>query len=76
MKLKEGLPIERAQMRIRVVAPVKLVNKMKKLLTKLVVTIEKEEVEGEELIMLILMDPGQYRTIEDNMKNGTQVCKQ
>jgi len=71
VKLKETLPIERAQMRIKVTTPVKMVNKIKKLFNKLSVVIEKEEVEGEEVVLLILMDPGQYRTIEDQMKEAT-----
>jgi len=72
VKLKEKLPIERAQMRIKIVCPVKLVNKIKKLLTKLGVAVEKEELEGEESVLYILMDPGQYRTIEENVKDATQ----
>ena len=34
-KLKETLPIDRAQMRIKVETPVKLINKVKKMLRKL-----------------------------------------
>ena len=34
-KLKETLPLDRAQMRIKVTCPVKMVNKVKKLFKKL-----------------------------------------
>lgn len=71
-KLKETLPIQRAQMRIKIVCPVKVTNKLKKQLNKLEVTTEKEEIVGEETFLIILMDPGQYRNIEELVKSDTQ----
>ncbi|XP_023324462.1 ribosome maturation protein SBDS [Eurytemora carolleeae] len=72
-KLKETLPIDRAQMRIKVETPVKLINKVKKMLRKLEVNTESEEVEGDDIVkLIILMDPGQYRNIEQLIKDETQ----
>merc|ERR1711915_319810 len=72
-KLGESLPIERAQMRIRISAPVRAANKLKKLLSKLAVIVESDEVEGEDTsTLVILMDPGQYRHVEELVKSETQ----
>jgi len=71
-KLKETIPLDRAQMRIKLTSPVKMVNKIKKLLKKLEVSVEEETMEGEEVVVIILMDPGQYRNIEDLVKQETQ----
>lgn len=70
-KLKETLQIERAQMRIKITIPIRGANKVKKLLTKAAVTTESDEVVGEETVLVILMDPGQYRNIEDLVKSET-----
>eukprot|EP00088_Acartia_fossae_P016062 TRINITY_DN1895_c0_g1_i9.p1 TRINITY_DN1895_c0_g1~~TRINITY_DN1895_c0_g1_i9.p1 ORF type:complete len:253 (-),score=62.55 TRINITY_DN1895_c0_g1_i9:76-834(-) len=70
-KLKEVLSLQRAEMRIKVVTPVKMLNKIRKLLTKLEVTIESEEEAEGETSITILMDPGQYRNIEDLVKSET-----
>jgi len=71
-KLKETLPLDRAQMRIKVTCPVKMVNKVKKLFKKLEVNLENEVVDEETVVLTILMDPGQYRNIEEIIKQETQ----
>ena len=38
-----------------------------------IVSIESESVEGEEGTLVLLMDPGQYRLLEDTVKTETQV---
>jgi hypothetical protein len=40
-----------------------------------IASIESETIEGEEGILIILMDPGQYRNLEDTIKAETQVRK-
>lgn len=71
-KLKEVLQIQRAQMRMKVVIPARAINRIRKSLTKMEVTIESETVEGEEGTLLLLMDPGQYRLLEDTVTTETQ----
>lgn len=72
-KLKDVLDLQRAQMRIKVSTPVRTLNKIRKLLKKLEVTIESEEENADgEASLTILMDPGQYRNIEELVKSETQ----
>ena len=78
-KLKASIPIERAMMRMKVVSPIKASNKIRKCLTKLGtgVSVESEDKVDEELVMILLVDPGQYRGIESIVKEETQViCTQ
>jgi hypothetical protein len=37
------------------------------------VSVESETLEGEEGTLVLLMDPGQYRLLEDTVKTETQV---
>ena len=71
-KLKAQLPIERAQMRIRITVPIanqrKIVSGLKKIDTKT----EKEERSDNDVVMVCLVDPGQYRAIDDLVKSETQ----
>ena len=74
-KLKTNLSIERAMMRMKVVVPIKTANKMRKFLTKQNqnVKIEKEEKDGEEMVITLLASPGLYRDIESTVRDETQV---
>ena len=74
-KLKTNLSIERAMMRMKVVVPIKTANKMRKYLSKQNqnVKIEKEEKEGEEMVITLLASPGLYRDIESTVRDETQV---
>jgi ribosome maturation protein SDO1 len=73
-KLKETLPIERAQMRMKVITPIRFNNKIRKQLTKLGsdCTVESEDKIDDTMALVILVDPGQYRTIDDLVRNETQ----
>jgi len=73
-KLKASLPIERAQMRMKVVTPVKYSNKMRKQLKQLgaAVTVEAEEKVEDSMELILLVDPGQYRAIDDLVRGETQ----
>ena len=59
-KLKETLPIERAQMRMKVLTPVRFNNKIRKHLTKLGAscTVESEEKVEDVMVLVLLVDPG------------------
>jgi len=73
-KLKETLPIERAQMRMKVITPIRFNNKIRKQLSKLgaACTVESEDKIDDTMALVILVDPGQYRTIDDLVRNETQ----
>ena len=74
-KLQASIPIERAMMRMKVVTPLKASNKIRKSLSKLGpgVKVESEEKVEEEMTMILLVDPGQYRGIDTLVKEETQV---
>jgi len=73
-KLQASIPIERAMMRMKVVTPLKASNKIRKSLSKLGpgVKVESEEKIEEEMMMILLVDPGQYRGIDTLVKEETQ----
>lgn len=73
-KLQASIPIERAMMRMKVVTPLKASNKIRKSLSKLGpgVKVESEEKVEEEMVMILLVDPGQYRGIDTLVKDETQ----
>jgi len=73
-KLQASIPIERAMMRMKVVTPLKASNKIRKSLTKMGpgVKVESEEKVEEEMVMILLVDPGQYRGIDTLVKDETQ----
>lgn len=73
-KLQASIPIERAMMRMKVATPLKASNKIRKSLSKLGagVKVESEEKVEEEMVMILLVDPGQYRGIDTLVKEETQ----
>jgi len=71
-KLKDTLPIERANMRMSVTVPLKMSSKIYKNLRKLGVTSESEEKDGDEVRMVLLVDPGQFRQLDELVNEGTQ----
>jgi len=73
-KLKDTLTIERAQMRLKIVTPVRVGNSVRKGLGKLGtgVTIEEEQNGEAEATFLLLSDPGQFRNIDDLVKSSSQ----
>ena len=76
-KLQTNLSIERAMMRMKVVVPVKTVNKMRKYLSKQDqnVKIETEEKVGEDMVITLLASPGLYRDLEATVRDETQVVQ-
>jgi ribosome maturation protein SDO1 len=76
-KLKDHIPIERAQMRIKLTFPLTankgVRNKLKKLLGPEVANKpEKEEREEAEVSLWWLVDPGQYRPLDELIRDETQ----
>lgn len=65
--LKETLAIERAKMRLRVIFNGKVGKKCKEKLMKInTIEVEEEDRDGEKLTIIFLIDPGEYRNV-DNM---------
>ena len=73
-KIREQIPIERAQMRIKLNFPVEVSNKLRKALKKDVVIAktEKDEKVENEMTIIALVDPGQFRKIDDLIRDQTQ----
>ncbi|XP_022918114.2 ribosome maturation protein SBDS [Onthophagus taurus] len=71
--LKETIPIERAQMRLRVILKGKDTKKWKDKIIKMEkVEVENEDRTGDELCMIFLVDPGLYKIIDEMIRNETK----
>ncbi|XP_038059213.1 ribosome maturation protein SBDS-like [Patiria miniata] len=71
LKETETMPIDRAQMRLRITLPIKEGKKVKSKLKTLIKTLEREEF-GEELEMVCLVDPGCYREMDELVRSSTK----
>ncbi|XP_071479814.1 ribosome maturation protein SBDS-like [Diadema antillarum] len=67
----ETMPIDRAQMRLRIVLPAKEAKKIKSKLTQLITKIEEEEF-SENMEIVCLADPGCYREMEELVTTSTR----
>lgn len=64
-ELRAVIPIERAQMRLRLLVPRKTAKTVKeKVVVPLAAKVEEEEWLGGELEMVVCIDPGNYKTLE------------
>ncbi|XP_037933602.1 ribosome maturation protein SBDS [Teleopsis dalmanni] len=71
--LREHMPIERSRMKVRVSFNAKETgSKFKETITKLATTVEHEEWEEATLHMTLLIDPGNYRVIDETLRNETK----
>lgn len=71
--LKETLEIERAKMRLRIMLNGKLGKKCKEKLTKVnTIEIEEEARDGEQLCIIFLIDPGEYRNVDSMITTETK----
>merc|ERR1712083_687223 len=71
-KLREKLPLSRAQMRLKIVVPLKEFKKLNQKLTKMKLTKESEEQSEENTTVIYLVDPGEYRNLDEIVKKDTQ----
>ena len=71
-KLKEQLPIARAQMRFKILVPIRESKKLMNSLKKINMTKEKEEKDELNLMLTCLVDPGEYRGLDELVKSDTQ----
>ncbi|XP_063220771.1 ribosome maturation protein SBDS [Bacillus rossius redtenbacheri] len=71
-QLKATMPIERAQMRLRVALGGKEARKLRDKVARLATSVEAEDWSGGELSMVCLIDPGHYREMDDIVRNETK----
>ncbi|XP_066587875.1 ribosome maturation protein SBDS [Prorops nasuta] len=71
-QLKTIMPLERAQMRLRIFISGKEVKKLREKLVKLTSKIETEEWESGSLNLICLIDPGHYREIDELIRSETK----
>lgn len=70
--LKENIPLERASMRIKILFCGKDVKKLKDKIVKMCITIEEDDWNQGTVTLVGLIDPGQYRIIDDLVRAETK----
>ena len=70
--LKAEMPLERAQMRLRVFVNGKEAKRVREKIIKIVSTTEKEDWDDGSLNLICLIDPGQYREIDELVRSETK----
>ncbi|KAI4486569.1 hypothetical protein M0804_005939 [Polistes exclamans] len=71
-QLKSVMPLERAQMRLKVTISGKEAKKLREKLTKLVKKIESENWDSGTLDFICLIDPGQFKEIDELISSETK----
>ncbi|XP_076245822.1 SBDS ribosome maturation factor [Calliopsis andreniformis] len=71
-QLKAVMPLERAQMRLRVLVSGKEARKLRDKIIKLITKLETEEWNNGTLNLVCLIDPGQYREINELIRSETK----
>lgn len=70
--LKQTLQIERAHMRLSLSVPSKFGKRAREKLTPHIAVIERESWDGGDLEMVCLIDPGQFRAIDEVLRTETK----
>lgn len=70
--LRESIPLERASMRVRVVFAGKEAKKLKEKAVKLFSAIEEDNWQDGVVTLVGLIDPGQYRELDDAIRADTK----
>lgn len=71
--LKETMPLERSRMKLKVTYPGREgAKKLKDALTKLSTSVESEAWEDTTLNMIVLIDPGNFRNIDELVRNDSK----
>jgi len=66
--LKEIIPIQRAQMRVRIRTPASDEKKVRDKIKPLISGDEGDTHEGEEYVLMCLIDPGQFRKVDEEVR--------
>eukprot|EP00871_Galdieria_phlegrea_P003028 jgi/Galph1/3726/GphlegSOOS_G2394.1 len=69
-KLEEKGSVRRASMRLKIQVPLQYAEAIKKNIQEYILTVENEET-SEYFQVVILIDPGNYRKVDDLLKNGS-----
>lgn len=70
--LKEKIPLERAQMRVKVEISGKEAKGLKEKISKFASTIDEETWSGDKLTLLCLIDPGRYREVDELVRKDSK----
>lgn len=70
--LKNEIPIERAQMRVRILLTGKDARKTKDKVVKLATTVEDENWESGTANIVCLIDPGNFRSLDEMIRTETK----
>lgn len=70
--LREAMPLERASMRVRIGFGGKDVKKLKEKLLKLCNTVETDDWDAGHVTLVALIDPGQYRGVDELLREETK----
>lgn len=71
-QLKELMPIERAQMRLKILIQRKEARKLRDKVVKMVSKIESEDWDNGALTIICLIDPGQFRQLDELIRSETK----
>ncbi|KAK2586903.1 hypothetical protein KPH14_009840 [Odynerus spinipes] len=71
-QLKTIIPLERAQMRLKVTVSGKEARKLREKIIKLATKVESEDWDNGTLDLICLIDPGQYREIDELVRSETK----
>uniref|UniRef100_A0A1B6II35 Ribosome maturation protein SBDS n=1 Tax=Homalodisca liturata TaxID=320908 RepID=A0A1B6II35_9HEMI len=71
-QLKATMPLERAQMRLKIVISGKEARKLREKVVKLATKVETEEWNSGELNMVCLADPGNFRELDETVRSETK----
>ncbi|KAG8264326.1 hypothetical protein J6590_014615 [Homalodisca vitripennis] len=71
-QLKATMPLERAQMRLKIVISGKEARKLREKVVKLATKVETEEWNNGELNMVCLADPGNFRELDETVRSETK----
>lgn len=70
-KLREKLPLSRAQMKFKITVPVRDSKKLTNSLKNIKMTKESDEKIDDNIVMVCLVDPGDFRGLDELVKNET-----
>lgn len=70
--LKETIPLERARMRLKIVLHGKESKKIKEKIFKLAANVESEDWIGDNLTITCIIDPGNFREMDETVRAETR----
>lgn len=71
-QLRAAMPLERASMRVRCTFGGKEAKKLKEKLLKLITAVEEDDWTDGHAMLVVLLDPGQYRVVDELLREETR----